>query len=181
MTTQTKPQYMSRYPVWDAVVEWYRCERQLVVPSIHKHQGNQNRIIINLDALKSSLCEWIHNCPDMKDLRYFLAKFLQERYWKKISDTLGVCIPAPSDGQLDNDNIANLLGCVAKWDGADSPGRIFRDDGHLSLHNCIRITHPEIAGQVRLAVPVCFSPVNCARSHTHNTTHAAVMCNLGVT
>ena len=81
------------------------------------------------------------------------------------------------------DDLDNLLGCVTNWEGEkESPqkerrGRKLRDHGHLSLHNCIQITHPEIAGEVRShTVPVCFSPVNWARSHTHNdTTQAVVM------
>ena len=172
----------------DALVEWNRCERQMVIPSIHKHQGNQNRIVINLDSLKSSVCEWIHGCPDMKDLRYFLDKYLQERYWKKISESLGVRIPAPTDGKLCTDDIDKLLGCVTTWEGEkktlqkERRVRKSRDDGHLSLHNCIRITHPQIAGEVSShTVSACFSPVNWARSHTHNTTQAAVMYNFGVT
>ena len=124
----------------------------------------------------------------MKNLRYFLDKYLQERYWKKISDSLGVGIPDPEGGKLCTDDIDNLLGCVTNWESEkESPqkerrGRKLRGHGHLSLHNCIQITHPEIAGEVSShTVTVCFSPVNWAHSHTHNTTHAAVMYNFGVT
>jgi hypothetical protein len=152
---------MNRYPVWDAVVDWPRCERQLIIPSLHKHQGSQSRIVINLDALKSPSCEWIAGCQDMKDLRYFLAKYLQERYWKRISNALGFCVPSPRDEKLTDPDIVNLLGCVQKWRGEKkSPqkerGRTVIDDWHLSLHNCIQITHPEIAGEVSTECPLGF-------------------------
>lgn len=144
----------TRYPIWDAVVGWKGCQREMIIPSFHKHQGNQRRIVINLDSLKSPLCEWNRGCPDLKDLRFFLARFFQTLYWKRIPRTETVQIPHPGQGKLSAEMIQKILDCVLPWTGDNFPnvrGCKVRDLGHLSLHNCIRITHPEIPGQVSSA------------------------------
>ena len=126
----------------------------MVVQSVHKHQGNKRCIVLHLNALKTPHCEWIRGCSDMSDLRYFLAKYLQQLYGHRISQVGGVRIPQfDSQEKLSSDDIDNLLGCVKIWHGesAKLTGRKVCDEGHLSLHNGISITHPEIPGEVSSA------------------------------
>ena len=90
----------------------------------------------------------------MSDLRYFLAKYLQQLYGHRISQVGGVKIPQfDLQEKLSSDDIDNLLGCVKIWHGesAKLTGRKVCDEGHLSLHNDISITHPEIPGEVSSA------------------------------
>ena len=147
----------------------------MVVQSVHKHQGNQRCIVLHLNALKTPRCEWIQGCSDMSDLRYFLAKYLQQLYGYRISQVGGVKIPQfDSQEKLSSDDIDNLLGCVKIWRGGSAKisgssvrtcqedrGRQVCDEGHLSLHNGISITHPEIPGEVSSVFFYSHFSVNC--------------------
>ena len=78
----------------------------MVVQSVHKHQGNKRCIVLHLNALKTPHCEWIRGCSDMSDLRYFLAKYLQQLYGHRISQVGGVKIPQfDSQEKLSSDDI----------------------------------------------------------------------------
>ena len=91
----------------------------------------------------------------MKNLRYFLAKFLQVLYVKRKIVELDI----PTLGsKLSHEEIQNLLTCVLPWTGGNSVSSISEfkffpvinvtDSGHLSLHNAIKVTHPRIPGEV---------------------------------
>ena len=97
----------------------------------------------------------VSGSKDVQTCRIFdiSAKYLQQLYGQDITGW-GVNIPQiDSPEKLSSDDIDNLLGCVKIWPGesAKLTGRKVCDEGHLSLHNGISITHPEIPGEVSRA------------------------------
>jgi len=88
-------------------------------------------------------CRWLEGVPEGNDNSVFPQTSRKPKTYRH-----------QPKGKLSAEMIQKILDCVLPWTGDNFPnvgGCKVRDLGHLSLHNCIRITHPEIPGQVSSA------------------------------